>query len=57
MDAAGPWQPVPIVLAMAEPNGPVDQAFFDQLLARWEVRPARKPASWTASMRCCMAPA
>lgn len=36
MDAAGPWQPVPIVLAMAEPNGPVDQGFFDKLLARWD---------------------
>jgi microcystin degradation protein MlrC len=36
MDATGPWQPVPIVLAMAEPNGPVDQRFFDSLMARWE---------------------
>jgi microcystin degradation protein MlrC len=36
MDAAGPWQPVPSLLAMAEPNGPVDQAFFDRLLRRWE---------------------
>ena len=36
MDSAGPWQPVPIVLAMAEPNGPVDQAFFDRLMTRWE---------------------
>jgi microcystin degradation protein MlrC len=36
MDAAGPWQPVPIVLAMAEPNGPVAQAFFDRLMAQWE---------------------
>ncbi|HUB10832.1 MAG TPA: M81 family metallopeptidase [Acetobacteraceae bacterium] len=36
MDAAGPWQPVPITLAMAEPNGPVDHAFFDKLLTRWE---------------------
>ena len=36
MDAAGAWQPVPIVLAMAEPNGPVDQAFFDRLMAQWE---------------------
>ena len=26
MDAAGAWQPVPILLAMAEPNGPVEQA-------------------------------
>ncbi len=36
MDAAGPWQPLPILLAMAEPNGPVDQAFFDRLVAQWE---------------------
>ena len=36
MDASGPWQPVPILLAMAEPNGPVDQAFFDRLMAGWE---------------------
>jgi microcystin degradation protein MlrC len=36
MDAAGPWQPVPSLLAMAEPNGPVEQAFFDRLMQRWE---------------------
>ena len=36
MDAAGPWQPVPIVLAMAEPNGPVEQSFFDHLMQQWE---------------------
>ena len=36
MDAAGAWEPVPILLAMAEPNGPVDQAFFDRLMAEWE---------------------
>src|ERR1700761_3728113 len=35
MDAAGPWEPVPIVLAMAEPNGPVAQPFFDALMAQW----------------------
>src|SRR5579872_4295135 len=33
MDAAGPWQPVGIALAMAEPNGPVEHAFFEELLA------------------------
>jgi microcystin degradation protein MlrC len=38
MDAAGPWEPVPILLAMAEPNGPVEQAFFDCLLAEWGER-------------------
>jgi microcystin degradation protein MlrC len=36
MDAAGPWQPVPILLAMAEPNGPVEQAFFDRMMTEWE---------------------
>ena len=33
MDEGGAWTPVPILLAMAEPNGPVDHAFFDELLA------------------------
>jgi len=33
MDAAGPWQPIGIALAMAEPNGPVEHAFFEELLA------------------------
>ncbi len=36
MDAAGAWQPVPLTLAMAEPNGPVEQAFFSRLLREWE---------------------
>lgn len=36
MDAAGAWEPLPSLLAMAEPNGPVDQAFFDRLMQRWE---------------------
>ena len=36
MDAAGGWEPVPLLLAMAEPNGPVEQAFFDRLRAEWE---------------------
>ena len=36
MDASGAWEPVPSVLAMAEPNGPVEQAFFDSLMQRWE---------------------
>jgi hypothetical protein len=29
MDAAMPWEPVPPLLEMTEPNGPVDQDFFD----------------------------
>ena len=36
MDAAGAWEPVPLLLAMAEPNGPVEQAFFDRMMAEWE---------------------
>lgn len=36
MDAAGPWSPVPILLAKAEPNGPVVQDLFDWMMARWE---------------------
>src|SRR5207245_9059137 len=32
MDAAGPWQPIGIALAMSEPNGPVEHAFFTELL-------------------------
>jgi microcystin degradation protein MlrC len=36
MDAAGPWQPLPGLLAMAEPNGPVSQEFFDRMMAQWE---------------------
>lgn len=36
MDAAGPWTPVPILLAMTAPGGPVDHAFFVRLMAEWE---------------------
>jgi microcystin degradation protein MlrC len=35
MDAAGPWNPVPVMLAMAEPNGPVDHALFQSMMAIW----------------------
>lgn len=35
MDEAGPWKPCPIMLAMAEPNGPVDHAVFQGFLAEW----------------------
>jgi len=35
MDAAGPWRPVPILLAMAEPNGPVDAGVFAEMMATW----------------------
>lgn len=35
MDATGPWRPVPILLAMAEPNGPVEAGFFAEMMAIW----------------------
>ncbi len=35
MDAAGPWQPLPILLAMAEPNGPVEASLFAEMMAIW----------------------
>ncbi len=36
MDAAGEWDPAPVMLAMAEPNGPVQQDVFLRMLAVWE---------------------
>jgi microcystin degradation protein MlrC len=36
MNAAGAWRPVPCLLAMAEPNGPVQHGFFQGLMAQWE---------------------
>jgi microcystin degradation protein MlrC len=36
MDGAGAWEPVPLLLAMAEPNGPVEQSCFDRMMAEWE---------------------
>jgi microcystin degradation protein MlrC len=38
MDAAGPWRPVGIALAMSEPNGPVEHDFFEELLATISAR-------------------
>jgi microcystin degradation protein MlrC len=38
MDASGAWTPVGIALAMAEPNGPVEHAFFVELLDTIERR-------------------
>ncbi|WP_207537749.1 M81 family metallopeptidase [Sabulicella rubraurantiaca] len=35
MDETGPWQPRPIMLAMAEPNGPVDHALFLSMMEEW----------------------
>ena len=36
LDAAGPWEPVPSLLAMAEPNGPVSHEFFTRMMGQWE---------------------
>ncbi len=33
MDASGPWQPVPILLASSYPAGPIEQAAFETALA------------------------
>jgi microcystin degradation protein MlrC len=38
MDGSGPWTPVGVVLAMAEPNGPVEHAFFADLIDAIEHR-------------------
>jgi microcystin degradation protein MlrC len=38
MDASGAWTPVGVVLAMTEPNGPVEHAFFVELLDTIERR-------------------
>jgi microcystin degradation protein MlrC len=35
MDGSGEWTPVPILLAQAAPNGPVDQACFDRMMGEW----------------------
>ena len=32
MDVTGPWQPVPLVFTASHPWGPVDQAFFDEVV-------------------------
>jgi microcystin degradation protein MlrC len=34
MDRSGPWEPVPLRVAAAQPGGPVEHAFFEQLLAQ-----------------------
>lgn len=38
MDASGAWEMVPILVAMTSPSGPVDQAFFDEMLAQMRER-------------------
>ena len=34
MDATGPWQPAPILLAACHPHGPIDQELHEDYLAR-----------------------
>ena len=34
MDATGPWEPVPLILASGYPSGPIDGGFFRQTLHR-----------------------
>jgi microcystin degradation protein MlrC len=34
MNAAGPWEPVPILITATEPGGPADQRFIEATLAR-----------------------
>lgn len=36
MDRTGPWTPVPIRAAQAQPGGPVDHGYFRELLASFE---------------------
>ncbi|HWD57094.1 MAG TPA: M81 family metallopeptidase [Stellaceae bacterium] len=38
MDAAGPWHPVGLAFAAAEPNGPADHQFFTELMTDIETR-------------------
>jgi microcystin degradation protein MlrC len=38
MDASGDWEMVPILVAATSPSGPVDQAFFDEVLAQMRAR-------------------
>jgi len=43
MDRSGPWTPVPLRVAGAQPGGPADQSFFDSLLG--EIRQGLEAAS------------
>ena len=51
MDTAGPWQPVPILLAMAEPNGPVEHAVFQRMMAQWEVGLRQRSEEHTSELQ------
>lgn len=35
MDRTGPWAPVPLRVAQAQPGGPVEDGFFRELMASW----------------------
>ncbi len=35
MDRERAWTPVPVLLAQAAPNGPVEQGFFDAMMREW----------------------
>jgi microcystin degradation protein MlrC len=34
MDRGGPWEPVPLVMAMTEPAGPIEHAFFEEVAGK-----------------------
>jgi microcystin degradation protein MlrC len=36
MDKAGPWTPLPILLAMTEPAGPIEHGFYEEFMAEIE---------------------
>jgi len=36
VDGTGPWTPWPVMLAMAEPNGPVHHALFRRMMDVWD---------------------
>ena len=42
MDRSGPWTPVPLRVAQAQPGGPVEQGFFQDFLK--EIEAALKSA-------------
>jgi microcystin degradation protein MlrC len=44
LDASGPWEPVPILFANAESGGPVEHAFFLDVLAQMRRGLANAPA-------------
>jgi hypothetical protein len=58
MNASGAWQPLPLMIAAAEPNGPVEQPVFDAMIATWRGGLEAVKGRWTASIAAsCTAPA